>query len=189
MHRASCVAFFCAAFFRIRITTRVPQNSMNSCGFLVSTEKSRSQRFELTSSHTHHHTSRRAHGGHWLRRSRARGAAVHRRRMVHPSIAGAWCILPSRARGASVDRGPGLHCGRGWQLSRAVLFSPCKSCTKGLRSVPALALLQHARVAACPGAAVLGTAAIRDRNGAARARDRQLPAIDSFRDGRHFFAR
>ena len=85
----------------------------------------------------HHHTSCRAHGGHWLRRSRARGAAVHRRRMVHPSIAGAGCILPSRARGASVDRGPGLHCGRGLQLSRAVLFSPCKSCTKGLRSVPA----------------------------------------------------
>ena len=122
MHRASCVAFFCDAFFRIRITTRVPQNSMNSCGFLVSTEKSRSQRFELTSSHTSTHVpAGRAHGGHWLRRSRARGAAVHRRRMVHPSIAGAWCILPSRARGASVDRGPGLHCGRGLQLSRAVL--------------------------------------------------------------------
>ena len=39
---------------------------------------------------------------------------------VQPSIAGAGC--PSRAQGAPVDRGPGLlHCGRGLQLSRAVL--------------------------------------------------------------------
>ena len=41
---------------------------------------------------------------------------------VHPSIAGAGCIRRSRARVAAVDRGPGLlHCGRGLQLSRAVL--------------------------------------------------------------------
>ena len=41
---------------------------------------------------------------------------------VQPSIAGAGCIRPSRAQGAAVDRGPGLlHCGRGLQLSRALL--------------------------------------------------------------------
>ena len=61
----------------------------------------------------------------WLagcsRPSRARVASVHRRRGVHPSIAGAGCSCPSRSRVASVDRGPGLHCGRGLQLSRAVL--------------------------------------------------------------------
>ena len=42
---------------------------------------------------------------------------------VHPSIAGAGCIRRSRARVATVDRGPGLlHGGRGLQLSRAL---PC----------------------------------------------------------------
>ena len=36
MRRAPCVAFFCDAFFCIRLTSRVPQNFMNSRGFLVS---------------------------------------------------------------------------------------------------------------------------------------------------------
>jgi hypothetical protein len=39
---------------------------------------------------------------------------------------------------------------------------------------PVLALLQHARVAACPGSALLGTAVNRACNGAARARDGRL---------------
>ena len=118
MHCASCVAFFCAAFFRIRITTRVPQNSMNSCGFLVSTEKSRSQRFELTSSHTHHHTSRPV--------GRMAGTGcVDRGRGVQPSIAGAWCIRPSQARGASFHRGRGVHLSIAGPGSIAVADGSC----------------------------------------------------------------
>jgi len=39
---------------------------------------------------------------------------------------------------------------------------------------PVLVLLQHARVAAFPGSAMLGTAVNRDCNGAARARDGRL---------------
>ena len=48
---------------------------------------------------------------------------------------------------------------------------------------PVLALLQHARVAACPGSALLGTAVNRACNGAARARDGRLQPVPAT-DGR-----
>ena len=90
------------------------RNNLNSCGFLVSTEN-RDRNGSNSHRPTHQHTSRPV--------GRMAGTGcVDRGRGVQPSIAGAGCIRPSRARGADVDRGPGLlHCGRGLQLSLALL--------------------------------------------------------------------
>jgi hypothetical protein len=78
-----------------------------------------------------------------------------------------------------------------------LLFHPCRACTNGFTACaskggispclvhpPArlvLALLQHARVSACPGSALLGTAAMRALHGAARSRDGRLRALHRVR--------
>ena len=92
-----------------------------------------------------------------------------------------------------------LHSMHTWQSARTIivrrnagrlLFHPCRACTNGFTACaskggispclvrpparPVLALLQHARVAACPSSALLGTAVNRACNGAARARDGRL---------------
>ena len=146
MRRAPCVAFFCDAFFCIRLTTRVPQNSMNSCGFLVSTEN-RDRNGSNSHRPTHQHTSRPV--------GRMAGAGcVDRGRGVQPSIAGAWCIRPSQARGASFHRGRGVHLSIAGPGSIAVADCSCpgQCCSaatvrnehrgRGVHSCPSRALLR-----------------------------------------------
>ena len=152
MRRAPCVAFFCDAFFCIRLTTRVPQNSMNSRGFLVSTG-SRDRNGSNSHRPTHINT-RPGRSGAWQALaasiagagctgpSQARGASVHRRRGVHPSIAGAGCICRSRARaplrsriaavqGSAVQPMQILHQGLAQRAGAGVAVARVAACPHG----------------------------------------------------------
>ena len=157
------------------------RNNLNSCGFLVSTEN-RDRNGSNSHRPTHQHTSRPV--------GRMAGAGcVDRGRGVQPSIAGAWCIRPSQARGASVHRGRGVHLSIAGPGSIAVTDCSCPGQCCSAHANPAPRACAACRRWRCCSThawlhahtAVLGTAAIRDRNGAAQARDRQLqpaPAID-----------
>ena len=121
MRRAPCVTFFCDAFCRPRCSPRISFPLVNSACFVPQQSEqlrfscfgSRSQRFGMhirqnrdrngSNSHRPTHITTRPVG------RMAGTGCVDRGRGVQPSIAGAWCIRPSQARGASFHRGRGVH--------------------------------------------------------------------------------